>query len=169
MDYSPLDSSIYGVSQARIWEWVAISSSRGFSWPRNQTIVIHIYVYVPTPLLLLLLLSRFSRVRLCTTQWTAAHQAPPSLGISRQEQWTGLPFPSPMHESEKWKVKAKSLSRVRLLATSWTSAYQAPPSMWFSRQKYWSGLLFLPPGDLPNPGIRLSPRISGIGRPILYH
>ena len=33
----------------------------------------------------------------------AAHQAPPSLGFSRQEQWSGLPFPSPMHESEKWK------------------------------------------------------------------
>ena len=32
-----------------------------------------------------------------------AHQAPPSLGFSRQEHWSGLPFPSPMHESEKWK------------------------------------------------------------------
>ena len=51
----------------------------------------------------LLLLSRFSRVWLCATQWTAAHQAPPSLGFSRQEHWSGLPFPSPMHESEKWK------------------------------------------------------------------
>ena len=36
---------------------------------------------------------------------TAAHQAPPSLGFSRQEHWSGLPFPSPMHESEKWKWK----------------------------------------------------------------
>ena len=54
-------------------------------------------------LLLLLLLSRFSRVRLCVTPETAAHQAPPSLGFSRQEHWSGLPFPSPMHESEKWK------------------------------------------------------------------
>ena len=51
--------------------------------------------------LLLLLLSRFSRVRLCATPWTAAHQAPPSLGFSRQEHWSGLPFPSPVHESEK--------------------------------------------------------------------
>ena len=49
---------------------------------------------------LLLLLSRLSRVRLCATPWTAAHQAPPSLGFSRQEHWSGLPFPSPMHESE---------------------------------------------------------------------
>ena len=50
-----------------------------------------------------ILLSRFSRVRLCATPETAAHQAPPSLGFSRQEHWSGLPFPSPMHESEKWK------------------------------------------------------------------
>ena len=51
-------------------------------------------------ILLLLLLSCFSRVRLCATPQTAAHQAPPSLGFSRQEHWSGLPFPSPMHESE---------------------------------------------------------------------
>ena len=54
-------------------------------------------------ILLLLLLSRFSRVRLCATPWTAAYQASPSLGFSRQEHWSGLPFPSPMHESGKWK------------------------------------------------------------------
>ena len=52
---------------------------------------------------LLLLLNVFSRVRLCATPPTAAHQAPLSLGFSRQEHWSGLPFPSPMHESEKWK------------------------------------------------------------------
>ena len=54
-------------------------------------------------MLLLLLLSRFSHDRLCATPYTEAHQAPPSLGFSRQEHWSGLPFPSPMHESEKWK------------------------------------------------------------------
>ena len=51
-------------------------------------------------LLLLLLLSRFNPVRLCATPQTAAHQAPLSLGCSRQEHWSGLPFPSPVHESE---------------------------------------------------------------------
>ena len=51
--------------------------------------------------ILLLLRSRFSRVRLCATPQTAAHQVPLSLGFSRQEHWSGLPFPSPMHESEK--------------------------------------------------------------------
>ena len=72
----------------------------------------------------------------------AAHQASPSLGFSRQEHWSGLPFPSPMW---KWKVKVQSLSRVRLLATPWTAAYQAPPSMGFSRQEYLSGV------PLPSP------------------
>ena len=51
----------------------------------------------------LLLLSRFSHVWLCATPETAGYQASPSLGLSRQEHWSGLPFPSPMHESEKWK------------------------------------------------------------------
>ena len=52
-------------------------------------------------MLQLLLLSRFSRVRLCATPEMAAHQARPSLGLSRQEHWSWLPFPSPMQESEK--------------------------------------------------------------------
>ena len=46
--------------------------------------------------------SRFSRVRLCMTPWMAAHEAPLSLGFSRQEHWSGLPFPSPVH-GKKWK------------------------------------------------------------------
>ena len=58
----------------------------------------------------LLLLSHFSRVRLCATPSTAAHQAPSSLGFSRQEYWSGLPFPSPMHESEKWKWSRSVMS-----------------------------------------------------------
>ena len=49
----------------------------------------HYYAYT---LLLLLLLSRFSRVQLCATPWTAACQAPLSMGFSRQEYWSGLPF-----------------------------------------------------------------------------
>ena len=71
---------------SRVTSKIALSPSSG-SW---------------TPLhCLLLLLSHFSRVRLCATPWTAAHQAPPSLGFSRQEHWSGLLFPSPMRESEK--------------------------------------------------------------------
>ena len=58
----------------------------------------------------LLLLSHFSRVQLCATPQTAAHQAPPSLGFSRQEHWSGLPFPSQKHESEKWKWSCSVVS-----------------------------------------------------------
>ena len=53
--------------------------------------------------MLMLLLSCFSRIWLCATPETAAHQAPRSLGFSRQEHWSGLPFPPPMNETEKWK------------------------------------------------------------------
>ena len=45
----------------------------------------------------LLLLSPFSPVQLCVTPWTAAYQAPPSMGFSRQEYWSGLPLPSPVN------------------------------------------------------------------------
>ena len=62
--------------------------------------------------LLLLLLSRFSCVQLCVTPQTAAHQAPPSLGFSRQEHWSGLPFPSPVHA-----LMLSCFSRVQLCAT----------------------------------------------------
>ena len=65
-------------------------------------------------------------LQLCLTLCDPTDGSPPgfpSLGFSRQEHWSGLPFPSPKHESEKWKVK--SLSHVRLLATPWTAAYQA--------------------------------------------
>ena len=76
---------------------------------KEPTFVLLLTLYIP--LLLLLLLSRFSRVRLCATPETIAHQAPLSLGFSRQEHWSGLPFPSPMHESEK-RRKAGDFSRV---------------------------------------------------------
>ena len=59
-------------------------------------------------LLLLLLLSYFSRVRLCATPSTAAHQAPLSLGFSRQDHWSGLPFPSPMQEVKTESEVAQS-------------------------------------------------------------
>ena len=54
-------------------------------------------------MLLLLLLSRFSRVRLCATPYTAAHQAPLSMGFSRQKYWSGVPLPSPHIYAENTK------------------------------------------------------------------
>ena len=126
-------------------------------------------------------LKSLSRVWLFATPWTVAHQAPPSMGFSRQEYWSGLPFPSgnlpnpgielrsPAFQADALtseppgnldlysylflKMRVKSLSCVRLFATSWTVAHQAPPSMGFSRQEYWSGFPFPSPGDLPNVGI----------------
>ena len=100
-------------------------------------------------LLLLLLLSCLSHVRLCATPWTAAYQASASMGFSSQEHWSGLPFPSPMHERKSESEVAQSCLT---LATLWTAAYQAPPSMGFSRQKYWSGVpLPSPPFELMMP------------------
>ena len=102
-----------GILQARILKWVAFPFSRGSFQPRDRTQVSRIAggfftVWATreaqlSMLLLLLLLSRFSRVWLCATPQTAAYQALPSLGFSRQEHWSGLPFPSLMHESEKSK------------------------------------------------------------------
>ena len=91
-------------------------------------------------------LSHFSSVRLSETPWTMARHAPPSMGFSRQEYWSGLPFPSPVIKYEVSEMReVKSLSSVQLFATPWTAAHQAPLSVGFSRQEYWSGL------PLPSP------------------
>ena len=77
----------------------------GLSHPQVEMVVfincLRVGFQVLLLLLLLLLLSHFSLVRLCATPEMAAHQAPPSLGFSRQEHWSGLPFPSPTYESER--------------------------------------------------------------------
>ena len=75
-DSSPPGSPIPGILQARTLEWVAISFSNAWKWKVK--------------------VNSLSRVWLCATQETAAHQAPLSLGFSRQEYWSGLPFPSPI-------------------------------------------------------------------------
>ena len=81
-------------------------------------------------------------LQLCPTFCDPMDHGPPgplSIGFSRQEYWSGLPFPSPVIKYEvSEESEVKSLSRVRLFATAWTVAYQALPSMGFSRQEYWS-------------------------------
>ena len=77
-----------------------------YSWYLNY----HLLTDNSYLILLLLWLSRISPVRLCATTKTAAYQTPPSLGFSRQEHWSGLPFPSPMHESEKWMWSCSVIS-----------------------------------------------------------
>ena len=76
----------------------------------------------------------------------AAHQAPLSLGFSRQEYWSGLPFPSPVHA-----CTLRHFNHVRLCATPWTAAHQAPLSTGYSRQEYWSGLPFPSPSKFASP------------------
>ena len=73
----PIDSSapgspVSGILQARTLEWVAISFSNAWKWKVKVKLL--------------------SRVRLLATPWIAAHQAPPSMGFSRQEYWSGLPL-----------------------------------------------------------------------------
>ena len=76
IDGSPPGSAIPGILQARTLEWVAISFSSGWKWKVK--------------------VKSLSRVWLFATPWTAAYQAPPSMGVSRQEDWSGLPLPSPL-------------------------------------------------------------------------
>ena len=73
---SPPGSPIPGILQARTLEWVAISFSNAWKWKVK--------------------VKSLSRVRLLATPWTAAYQAPPSMGFSRQEYWSGVPLPSPV-------------------------------------------------------------------------
>ena len=76
IDGSPPGSPVPGILQARTLEWVAISFSNEVRWKVK--------------------LKSLSHVRLLATPWTAAYQAPPSMGFSRQEYWSGVPLPSPM-------------------------------------------------------------------------
>ena len=83
IDGSPPGSAIPGILQARILEWVAISFSNARKWKVK--------------------VKSFSRVRLFSTLWTAAYQAPPSMGFFRQEYWRGLTLPSPSQYSTQQK------------------------------------------------------------------
>ena len=77
IDGSPPGSPVPGILQARTLEWVAISFSNAWKWKVKE--------------------KSLSRVRLVVTPWTAAYQASPSMGFSRQEYWSGVPLPSPTY------------------------------------------------------------------------
>ena len=92
IDSSPPGSPIPGILQARTLEWVAISFSNAWKWKVK--------------------VKSLSHVRLLVTPWTAVHQAPLSMGFSRQEYWSGVPLPSP-----KWgtfNLKRKELKPTML-------------------------------------------------------
>ena len=78
-DGSPPGSPVPGILQARTLEWVAISFSNAWKWKVK--------------------VKSISRVQFLATPWTAAYQAPLSMGFSRQEYWSGVPLPSPMENS----------------------------------------------------------------------
>ena len=75
IDGSPQGPPVPGILQARTLEWVAISFSNAWKWKVNVKSLGHAW--------------------LLATPWTTAHQAPPSMGFSRQEYWSGVPLPSP--------------------------------------------------------------------------
>ena len=116
IDGSPPGSSVHGILQARTLEWVAISFSNACMHAKS--------------------------LQSCPT---ASNQAPLSLRFSRQEYWSGWPFPSPMHA-----CMLSHFSCVRFCTTPQTAAHQAPPSMGFSRQEYWSGVPFPSPDGTTN-------------------
>ena len=87
IDSSPPGSAVPGILKARTLEWVAISFSNAWKWKGK--------------------VKSLSRVRLSATPWTAACQAPPSMGFSRQEYWSGVPLPSPIMISPICKIWKK--------------------------------------------------------------
>ena len=76
IDGSPPGSPVPGILQARTLQWVAISFSNAWKWKVK--------------------VKSLSRVQLLATPWTAAYQASPSMGFSRQEYWSWVPLPSPI-------------------------------------------------------------------------
>ena len=141
------DPSVYGILQARILEWVAISFSKESSHTRERTCVSCVSFFA----------GPFFTHRVGTTTTTKSLQSCPTLcdprdcsppgfsvhGIlqARTLEWVAISFSI----AWKWKVKVKLLNRVWLLVTPWTAAYQAPPFIGFSGQQYWSGV------PLPSP------------------
>ena len=84
MDCSPPGSSIHGTFQARVLEWVAIAFSNACKWKVK--------------------VKSLSPVWLLATPWTAAYQAPPSMGFARQEYWSGVPSSSPFNSTRKLQI-----------------------------------------------------------------
>ena len=103
IDGSPPGSPVLGILQARTLEWVAISFSNAWKWKVKVKSLI--------------------RVRLLVIPWTAAYQAPPSKGFSRQEYWSGVPLPSPDTVMQRRNF---SLNKCIYSAQS----KQHPSSMW---------------------------------------
>ena len=146
MDGSLPGSSVHGILQVKILEWVAISFSRGSSRPTNQTQVSCIAGRLftdwamgeaPSKAFIAAAKSLQSCLTLCDPiEGSLPGSSVPGILQARTLEWVAISFSN----ASKWKMKVKSLSRIQLLATPWTAAYQTPPSMGFSRQEHWSGV-----------------------------
>ena len=93
IDCSPPGSPVPGILQARTLQWVAISFSN--AWKGKVKV------------------KSLSRVWPSATPWTAAHQAPPSMGFSRQKYWSGVPLPSPTTRLTRRKIPKSEYNRIR--------------------------------------------------------
>ena len=100
IDGSPPGSPVPGILQARTLEWVAISFSNVWKWKVK--------------------VKSLSCVRLFATPWTAAYQAPPSMGFSRQEYWSRVPSPSPQRILKNILIQQKYKNNFRLKKKHWT-------------------------------------------------
>ena len=170
-------SSVHGIPQARILEWVSISSSRGSSQLRDRTRISLLYdlcLYLQRLSDILLILSEVTVAQLCLTLWPHGLYSPwnfPGQNIEVVAFPLSRASSQPRDQTQvscvaggfltSWATRealwflvseAKLLSHVWFFATPWIVAYQIPPSIGFSRQEYWSGLPFPSPGDLPYRG-----------------
>ena len=114
IDGSLPGSPVPGILQARTLEWVATSFSKEWKWKGKVKLL--------------------SRVRLFMTPWTTAHQAPPSMGFSRQEYWSGVPLPSP---SEAGEFSLKFRDRAEKSLTSFTGN-RVLSRRWLIRRRTWT-------------------------------
>ena len=106
-------SPIPGILQARTLEWVAISFFNAWKWKVK--------------------VKSLSHVRLFATPWTAAYQAPPSMGFSRQEYWSGVPLPSPAALLTSLQYTGRALLTCPCSFSSTITFYMAfPPQISFS-------------------------------------
>ena len=126
-DGSPPGSPLPGILQARTLEWVAISFSNAWKWKVK--------------------VKSLSCVPLLVTPWTVAHQAPPSMGFSRQEYWSGVPSPSPnlalAYLNELWTVAVvhswpKSTNTIPIFKKSLISHVK----YWLLYRKWKTGCLY---------------------------
>ena len=112
IDGSPPGSPIPGILQARTLGWVAISFSN--TWSEKWEVKV----------------KSLSRVRLLATLWTAAYQAPPSMGFSRQEYWSGVPLPSPECHTKEFEIVTVMRNHWRFQKGEWHDQIYVSHQMW---------------------------------------